>query len=167
MIDLLAKIFKALNSDSNPWQIAFAVGLGFIMGMSPFWSPHNLIVLLAAFIFRIHLATFWIAVAGFSGIAYMVDPYADNLGYQILTHSDLQQTWTALYQSDFWRFTKFNHTVTLGMLVISIVAFIPVVVFFRILVSQYRAHILTWFNRLKIMQLLKASKVYEKYQSLP
>lgn len=166
MLDSIAKVFKILNSDSNPWQIAFACALGFIVGISPFWSPHNLVFILLAFVLRIHLASFWITVACFAAIAYGLDPYSDQIGALLLNHPQLVSTWTELYQSDFWRFTRFNHTITLGSLVIGVVGLIPVAVFFRLLVGLYRSTLLNWVSRLKIMQVLKASKLYEKYQAL-
>lgn len=37
-MQLLAKLLKALNSDDSPWQLAFGVMLGMIMGLTPFWG---------------------------------------------------------------------------------------------------------------------------------
>jgi len=160
MIDLISKFVEALNSDAGPWSIAFAMGLGMIMGLTPFWSAHNLIILLFAFVFRIHLASFWLGVAAFSGFAYMLDPVMIGLGETLLAHEALVPTWTQLYQSDFWRFTRFNNTMTLGSLAFAIIAFIPVVIFFRLFVTQYRDHIMDWVNRMKLVQMLKTSRLF-------
>lgn len=163
MIDQVAKFVKALNSDVGPWALSFAISLGMIMGLTPLWSVHNLLVLLLAFILRIHLATFWLAWAVFSGIAYMLDPVMIQVGEALLTQDSLVPTWTAMFQSDFWRVTRFNNTLVMGSLVVSLLAFFPLAIVMRILVTQYRARLVDWMNRLKILKLLKATKIYQLY----
>ena len=44
-MQLLAKLLKALNSDDSPWQLAFGVMLGMIMGLTPFLGLHSIIIL--------------------------------------------------------------------------------------------------------------------------
>ena len=50
MLTLLAKLFQALNSDSSIRQIALAIALGFIVGLSPILSLHNIIIIFFRFI---------------------------------------------------------------------------------------------------------------------
>lgn len=164
MITPILKLFKALNSEVGPWQIAFAGALSLIIGFTPLWSPHNLIVLLVAFVFRVHLATFFVFWGVFSALAYLLDPWFHSVGMSLLTNPDLQSLWTGLYQSDVWQATRFNHSITLGSLLISVVAFLPAAVLFRLGIIQYRAYMLPYIDKLKIVQLLKGSKFYELYE---
>lgn len=166
MVEPILKIIKAINSEQGPWQLSFAVSLALVLGFTPLWSVHNVIVLLCAFIFRVHLATFFVFWALFSGIAYMIDPWFHQIGLSLLTQPGMQATWTAMYQNDFWLVTHFNHTITLGSLLVALIAFFPVAVFFRFSVVKYRASMMPWFNKLKVVQVLKASRVYELYQRL-
>lgn len=166
MLTMLAKLLKALNSESAPGQIALAFALAVIVGLTPLMSFHNVIVLLLAFILRINLSAFFLGVAFFSGLGYLIDPYSVKLGESLLQNPDLVPTWTELYQNDWWRMTAFNNTLTLGGLLLSLVAFIPVFIISRILVNIYRDKLLAWFEKLKISKILKASKFYGLYKSL-
>lgn len=119
MLELMAKFLKVLNSDDNPWSIAVAIGLGMIVGLTPFWTLHNLLILVIAFLFRTHLASFWLSVIVFGMLAIGFAPLMSDLGNQLLGDPDLQSMWTAMYQQDFWRMTQFNNSLLLGSLLIS------------------------------------------------
>lgn len=164
MLTQLLKFFKALNSDAGPWQLSFAVGLALIIGLTPLWSVHNLVIILLACILRVHFGTFLVFWVVFTGFAYLLDPVFDAWGYAWLTHPGLTATWTSLYQSDVWQIIKFNHTITLASFVVSVLLFVPVVLIMRYGVVQYRARLMPWANRLKLVQIVKASKVYSLYE---
>lgn len=164
MIDPILKLIKALNSDVGPWQIACAGAMAMVIGLTPLWSLHNLLVLLFAFIFRVHLATFFVFWGVFSGLAYLLDPSFHQLGMSMLTNPSLESFWTSLYQSDTWQATRFNHSITLGSLIVALIAFIPTAVFFRLSVNRYRTQVMPVVARLKIVQMLKGTKLYELYE---
>lgn len=166
MLTMLAKLFNALNSEAAPWQIALAFAFALIAGLTPLLSLHNLLVLLLVFIIRVNLSAFFLGVAFFSLVAYLIDPFSIRLGELLLTESSLQAFWTDLYQSDFWRVTAFNNTLTLGGLLVSLVFFFPVFIASKMLVVTYRERFLSWVNKLKIVQMLKASKFYGIYQAI-
>lgn len=166
MLTMLAKLLKALNSDASPSQLALAVSLALVVALTPFFSWHNALVLLIALVVRVNLSAFFVALAGFSLLAWFVDPYSASLGTQLLTTPELQETWVSMYQHDFLRITKFNHTLVLGGLVVSLIAFIPVFFLSRFLVVHYRAKVLVWVEKLWIAKLLKGSKFYRIYQSI-
>lgn len=165
MLSMLAKLLRALNSESAPGQIALAFSLAFMVAMTPTFSLHNALILLLALILRINFSAFLLGFAAFSLLAWFTDPYAARLGEGLLTNPGLQDLWTAMYQSDFWRMTAFNHTLVLGGLVISLLAFVPLFILCRVLINLYRERVLVWVNKLKIAQMLKASKFYRLYKS--
>ena len=164
MLSMLLKLFKALNSEVGPWQIGFAGALAMIIGLTPFWSIHNLFILFIAFVFRVHMATFFVFLILFSGLAYLLDPWFHQLGYGWLTDESLSTFWTGLYQNDFWQATRFNHSITLGSLAVTLALFFPMALLIRISVTRYRAHLMPWFLKLKVIQVLKSSKLYELYE---
>lgn len=166
MIAMLAKLLKALNSDSAPGQIALAFALAVITGLSPLFSLHNVLIIFIACILRINFGAFLLGTLFFSGLAYLVDPAAIALGESVLTNPAYQGFLTDLYQSDFWRATKFNNTLVLGSLMMALIAFIPVLLISRWLISAYRNKLMVWVDKLKITKLLKASKFYKVYQAL-
>lgn len=166
MLTLLARFLRALNSESGAWALAIAFVLGMIMGFTPLWRVHNLLILLIALLFRVNLSGFILSFIICSGIAYLLDPLFHQVGFAILSAESWQPVWQSMYNSAFWRVVQFHHTITLGSLVISL-AFAPIlaVVSFWI-VSQYRQRIQVWFNKLKIVQALKANRFWAIYSDL-
>ncbi len=166
MIAMLAKLLKALNSDSAPGQIALAFALALITGLTPLLSLHNVLIILIACLVRINFGAFMLATLFFSGLAYLLDPIAIMMGEYLLHYPSAQGLFGELYQSDFWRATKFNNTLVLGSLVIALIAFIPLLIVSRILIISYRHKLMVWVEKLKITKALKASKFYKVYQAL-
>ena len=165
MLTFLAKLLSALNSEASPGQVAFAFALGMIVGFTPFWSFLNLFVLLIALMVRINFSAFIFGVMVFSLLGYALDPVSIHIGETLLLNPDLRDTWTSLYQNEWLRISAFNNTLTLGGLLLALVALIPVTVISRLLVIQYRHRFMAWMNKLKVVQMLKASKFYALYNT--
>lgn len=166
MLTLLAKFLKALNSESGAWALAFAFVLGMMMGFTPLWRVHNLVILLIALLFRINLTGFILSFVICSGVAYLLDPWFHHVGFYLLAHESWQPLWQSLYQSAFWRVLQFQHSLTLGSVLISL-AFAPILLFASFfIITQYRKRIQTWFNRLKLVQMLKANRFWAIYSGI-
>jgi uncharacterized protein (TIGR03546 family) len=165
MLNELIKLIKVLNANENPAQLAGAIVLAMIFALTPFWSLHNIIVVLLICILRINLFTFFFSFALWSGIAWLLDPYSASLGETLLLSESLNEFWTGLYQSDFWRLAHFNNTLTIGSLLLSCSLVLPVYFISVWLISRYRDTFLAWLNRLGIVKGLKASSWYQKFAS--
>ncbi len=166
MLNILAKIFKVLNSETEPFQISLALCFAMVAGLTPLWSLHNVLVLLLVLLLRVNLTTFILAWGGFSGIAYLLDPVLHAFGYKVLTSASLESLWTSLYNSTLWRLTNFNNSLLMGSLLMSLVLFIPLFLISSLVIRKYREHILAWVMKSRIMHALKASKFYQLYQSV-
>lgn len=154
---LLVKLFKALNANQHPGQIALSFVLGMIMGLTPLLFPHNLIILALIFLLRINLSAVIVAFLFFTGLAYLLDPVFNQVGLSILQMPSLQAIFTEMYNNAFWRLMHFNNTVVLGSVLVSVALAIPAFVVFLILVRTYRNAFLKWVSKFKIVQLLKGS----------
>lgn len=166
MLEMFAKLLKALNSESDPGQVSVAFILGMIIGFTPLFSLHNVFILLLAFVLRINLSGFFLAWGLFSTMALLLDPLFNLLGESLLTSSILTPYWTALYNNPFWRLSHFNNTLVLGSLSLSLVLSIPLFFVYKQLIIRYRQHLLKWIKKSKVGQLIKASKLFRIYQSL-
>ncbi|MCU4674245.1 TIGR03546 family protein [Catenovulum sp. 2E275] len=166
MLTLLAKLFIALNSENSPKQISYAIALGMIIGLTPMLSLHNLVVLLLAFLVRVHLGAFFVGWTVFSILGLLFAPLFASLGHYLLTMPSLAGMWDALYQSTFMRLAHFHHTSTLGSLVVCLILFFPLVFLLNYLIAEYRTHIMTYVLKFRIVQTLKASKIYKLYNQL-
>jgi uncharacterized protein (TIGR03546 family) len=88
------------------------------------------------------------------------------LGLFILKADPLEGLWTTLYGSTIWRLENFNNTITMGSLVVSILMFFPAYMIFNKLIINYRDKVKAFIEKLKIVRALKASKIYNIYQTL-
>ena len=166
MIQVFAKILKVLNSETQPFQISLAVCFAMVMGLTPFASLHNLIVVLLVLVLRVNLSSFLVCWALFSGIAYALDPLFHITGLALLTAGPLESLWTYLYNIPIFKIARFYNTVVMGSLFISLVAFIPMYFLIKFIVIRYRQTILSWVRKSKIMQMIRLSKLYKAYTSL-
>jgi len=166
MIKLFAKLLRVLNSETEPGQISLGFCFALIAGLTPLLSVHNVFVLLLVFMLRVNLSAFLMGLALFTGIAYLLDPLFHQLGLAVLTASSLESLWTSLYQSVWWRLEHFNNSIVMGSLAFSVVLFVPVLLLSNLLIRRYRQHILAWVQKTKIMQMFKASKLYQAYETL-
>jgi uncharacterized protein (TIGR03546 family) len=163
---LLVKLFKALNSDSSPWQLAFGLALGMVMGLSPMLGLHTLILLFAVLFFRVNLSSFLVGWAVFSILAVPLGILMALIGESLLTTQSLLPLWTMLYSNTFGQLTQFYHTLTLGSLVLSLLLFPVLLYVSKYLVVQYRVKVMAWVNKIKLVQFIKGTNFYRLYQAL-
>ena len=109
---------------------------------------------------------FLLGLAVFTGIAYLLDPLFHHIGFAVLTAPALEGLWTTLYQSVWWRLEHFNNSIVMGSLVFSMALFVPVLLLSNMLIRRYRQHVLAWVQKTRIMQMFKASKLYQTYETL-
>lgn len=166
MIKLLAKLLRVLNSETDPGQISLGLCFAMIVGLTPFMSLHNLFVVLLVFVLRVNLSAFLLGLALFTGIAYLLDLLFHRLGLAVLTAPSLADLWTSLYQSVWWRLEHFNNSIVMGSLVFSFAMFVPVLLLLNLLIRRYRQHVMAWVQKTRIMQMFKASKLYQTYETL-
>jgi uncharacterized protein (TIGR03546 family) len=159
LLRLLARFLKLLGSETAPGQIALGVALALVAGLTPLASPHNLLVLLLLLVLRANLSTFLVALAVFSGFAYLLDPVFHALGRWFLTLPALEGFWTFLYNVPGMRLTRFNHTIVLGSLVAALALVVPVHLLAAGAVRRYRETVLARVRALKVVQVLKASRL--------
>ncbi|WP_447964833.1 TIGR03546 family protein [Nitrospira sp. Ecomares 2.1] len=165
MIKLLAKLLRVLNSETEPGQLSLGLCFAMIVGLTPLLSLHNLFVLLLVFILRVNLSAFLFGLALFTAMAYLLDPLFHLLGLTVLTAPTLEGFWTSLYQSVWWRLEHFNNSIVMGSLVFSVAMFVPVLLLSNLLIRRYRQHVLAWVQKTRIMQMFKASKLYQTYET--
>jgi len=166
MIMTIAKILKALNSETDPAQIGLAISFSLIAGLTPLLSIHNLVVLFLVLTLRVNISIFIVGTGIFSGISYLLDPVFHKIGLGLLTAESLAGFWTILYNSPVWRIERFNNSIVMGSLFVSIVLFVPVFLFSMYIVRQYREHILERVRKTRIMQMITASRIYSAYQTV-
>ena len=166
MITQIIKFIRVLGSEAEPIQISMAVALAMIVGLTPMLSLHNLIVVFILLTFRINLAAFLLAWVLFSAMAYLFDPVFHQIGLSLLNNESMQATWTTMYNNMFWRIANFNNTIVMGSLVVSLLAFVPMLIIANVLIKQYRSNVLEYLSNSKVARFLQSSKLLTRFSSM-
>ena len=166
-LEILAKLFKILRAEDTPNQIASGFFLGMIIGLTPFLTVHNMVIILLVFILKVNVGSVLFAFALFSGFAYIFDPLFHSFGYYILVDiTSLHGFLVTLFNIPIIALSRYNNTVVMGSLVVSIILILPVFFFMKYFVKYYREHIDARLQKLKIIQIVKTSKFYKIYEKI-
>ena len=156
MLKPLVNFVKILNSEAEPGQISLALGLSMVAGFTPLFSLHNLLILLLVLLLRVNLSAFLLGLTCFSGLAYALDPLFHRIGLAVLTASPLNGLWTTLYNSTLWRVERFNNSIVMGSLLVSLLFLVPFYFLANWAILRYRDHVLAWVRKTRLMQVLSA-----------
>lgn len=128
----IVKLFKSLNTNSHPGEIAHAVAIGMVLGFMP---KNNVLwyILFVCFLFiRINKAAFLLTGAVVSLIIPFADPLFDTVGYALLNMSFMQNFYKSLFDIPFVSFTRLNNTVVAGSLAVSLILYTPCIHHYKI-----------------------------------
>ena len=163
MLRLVIKVLKALNSNEAPWQISLGIIFGSILGLTPFLSLHNLVILLLALVININISMLIVSCAVFSLIAYALDPLFHQLGFAVLTSPSLEGFWTQFFSCPVFLLAELNNTIVMGSLLSTLAAAIPLFFLFNILVVKYRDVYNAFIGKFPMLKFLKVLDLYEKH----
>jgi uncharacterized protein (TIGR03546 family) len=158
MLKAIVKLFKSLNANSHPGEIAHALCLGVLLGLMPKDNALWYILTVFFLFMRINRGVLVLIAALFTLIAPPFDPLLDSMGYAVLMFAPLVPVFRALLDIPFVAFTKINNTVVVGSIVASLIAYIPLYVLSRLAVRLWRMTVAP-----KIME----SKLYKAFMRLP
>lgn len=132
-----------LQLKANPWSIGLGLALGMIMGLTPLLSLHNLVPLFILLVFRVHLPAALAGLLVFSLISPLLADSMAALGEAVLTAPGYQPLWTTLYNSALGPISQFNHTLTFGSLLLSVLLFPLLVVLGALAAKGLSSHLQT------------------------
>ncbi len=160
ILKFLQTLLKALNSDGTPGQVAMGMAIGLCFGLTPLLSLHNLVVLAIAMLTTVSFPGVFLGWAIATPLGFALDPLFDRIGMALLLNDALAPTFTWIVNTPVVALSRLNNSIVLGSLVSWIVLVLPSFFVFRVLVDKYRAHVLAYVNQLKIVQMLKGSKMW-------
>jgi len=166
ILKYVAKLLKALSSEASPGQIAGGFILGMIIGLTPLFSFHNLIVVALIIIIKVNAGMAILAFIIFSGVAYLADPVFHNFGTWLLENETYQSLWISMYNNEWWAMTRFYNTVVIGSFLSALLLCIPTFPGVVVFVKQYRKHIHEKVQKWKVVKALKGTKLYSIYQTV-
>lgn len=166
MLSKLINLFKALNANVNPGEIAHAFSCGLLLGFLP---KSNLLwyLIFVFFLFvRINKPMYLLMTLLGSALAVGLDPLFDTIGYQILTVESLKVVYASLLEIPFVAFTKFNNTIVAGSLAFGIVLYIPCYALGRFFVFAWRKWVTPVLNNSRVFKAIYKIPLIEKIVSL-
>lgn len=159
----LFNFFKLLNSDTGHNQLAAGLACGLILGFAPFFSLQTVLVLTLVFVFRIQMGAAFLSAFFFKFVAYLVDPLSDVLGKSVLENVGFRDLFVEMYNMPIVPLTRFNNSIVMGSLILSILL-APIAFFvFRYLITKYRTLVVARFQQTKIWKAFKATTLYNWY----
>ena len=165
--ELLAKLVKIIRSAASPNQIATGFVIGMVIGLTPFWTLHNIILIIILIILNINIGMAIYSFVLFSAVAYLADPLFHNFGYFLLVDmASLNNLFTFLYNLPLVALSRYNNTVVIGSLAITIILALPMFFIAKSGIIYYRENIDQKMQKWKIVQAVKGSKIYTFYEKL-
>ena len=163
MLTILAKIFKALNSEQSTNQLAIAISLAAIVGMTPLLTLHNILILLVVLWFRVNLTMFLVSWPLFTLLAMLLSAPIQSVGNQVLQAPALVPMWESFYNTLIGRWSDFYFKGVMGGLVVGITVAIISFPISKILINKYRHTWLEKIQKYQVVRMLKASKLWQLY----
>ena len=165
LLKLLQSLVKTLHSEGTPHQIAMGLALGAALGLTPVANVHNAVVLVMLIMFNVSFGAGLLGWALFTPVGFLLDPLFDAIGRALLLDTAaLQPLWTTMDHLPLVPFTNFGNTVVLGSVVGWLVLFVPIYLLARLAVLRYRSTFGARVQEWRIVQAVKASKVYNVWQ---
>ncbi|QDK38786.1 TIGR03546 family protein [Bdellovibrio sp. NC01] len=163
---ILKQIFnflKLLNSDTDTTPLAYGLSLGLILGFAPFFSIQTFIVLMIIFVFRVQLGAAFLSAFFFKFIAFLFDYPAHLLGKSVLEAEPLRPLFVTMYNVPFVPMTRFNNSIVMGSMIVSIILFPFAFYGFKTMIRAYRAAVVARFKGTKFWKAFTATKLYNWY----
>jgi uncharacterized protein (TIGR03546 family) len=165
LLKLLQSLVKTLHSDGTPHQIALGLTLGAALGLTPIANVHNAVVLVLLIMLNVSFAAGLLGWALFTPIGFLLDPAFHRIGRALLVDAEsLRPMWTTLDHTPLVPFTNFGNTVVLGSVIGWLALFIPIYLLARLAVNRYRSTAGARIQQWRVVQAVKASKVYNVWQ---
>lgn len=167
LVKLLQSLFKALNSEGTPGQVAAGIALGSVFGLTPLLNLHNLILLILAVVLNVSFAGVMLGWVAFLPLGFLLDPLFHALGLRLLVHTPaLTPIWNAWYNTPVLALSHFNNTIVLGSFISWLVLFLPLFFGLRWAVTRYRTTLHERLRRTRLFQAVRASRLYNLYTLL-
>ena len=148
----IAKVIAALNANNRSTEIGAAIAYAFLLALIPAGNLLWIALLLLSFFVKINNAMMFVFLAVFSLFAGLFDPVTDFFGYAVLKAGFLAPWWTALANTPFVPWTKFNNTLVMGGLVFGLICFVPLTWLGTALVRAWRSGVRERLYNLKAVQ---------------
>lgn len=127
-IKLLRNVRQAIAGRNQPYQLAWAVAFGLVLGMVPHGNLVAVTWLIVILSLNLNHSMAAITAIGSSFAAGYLDPYSHRLGEFLLAHPGFREPLAQAWQWPLVPWTDLNNTIVLGSVVMGLAALLPVFV---------------------------------------
>lgn len=140
ILKFIRRVFKILNADVNPREIALGFVLGMWLGLTPVTTLYAAVIVLLFLVLRCNLTSVILAFAIFKPLSLLVfDRISEPIGYYLLTRENMQEFWHKLVNAPILSFANLNDSMVLGGIVLGWILAIPVYLLIRWTIIKYRS----------------------------
>src|SRR3569832_982120 len=107
-LSTLKSLLLAFLGGGEPRHLAAGFALGAALGLVPKGNLFAAGFFLLFFLFNVNKGMALLSAAGFTALAYLIDPVAHRLGLLLLKAGALHGLWTVLYDLPIVPLTRFN-----------------------------------------------------------
>ena len=168
MLKWISGLFKALNANQNPAEMAHGFALGLMLGLMPKNNALWYLILVFFMFVRINKPTYLLTMLVVSYFAWILDPVFDVIGYTVLTFKPLEGLFGYLVDVPFVGFTKFNNSIVMGSFLFSLVLYVPVFILGIMFVKFWRNKIAPGFIKSPLYKAVAnlpvVGKIFEAFE---
>ena len=159
----ILKLIELLHKETGEKQLAAGFVLGVFMGLTPMGNLFWLGYLVLLILLRFNIGAALLVFGAVKLVSFALDPLFDKLGVILLSSNGLHGIWTALFHMPVVPFTRYNNSIVMGSVVISVILSVPVFYLSIYLIRTYRRQIVARIQGTWIWKAWKASKLYSLY----
>ena len=163
VIKQIVKFLELLHSETSRNQLSAGLVMGMFMGLTPMFTLHWMLYWVVLFIFRFNIGAAFLSYGIFKLFSFGFDPAFHKIGMAVLSSPSLKSLWLFLYNAALLPYTRFNNSVVMGSLVISLLAAVPLFFLFNVLIKKYRDTVVARFKTTWLFRAWKASGLYSLY----
>ncbi len=166
-LKFISKFIKVLRAGESPGLIAGGFTMGFVVGLTPFWTLQNIVILIIVILTKVNLSAAFFSIFLFSFVAYLFDPLFHNLGYFLLAQVEaLNGLWTTFYNMPIAPLTRFYNTIVAGSLLTAIIMAFPVYFLGKNGIVSYRKTLGPKVENSKLVKAVRGTGLYKWYAKL-
>jgi len=166
-LKFISKFMKVLRAGESPGLIAGGFTMGFMVGLTPFWTLQNIVILIIAILTKVNLSAVIFSIFLFSFVAFLFDPLFHNLGYFLLTQVEtLNGIWSTLYNMPIAPFTRFYNTIVAGSFLTALILALPVYLLGKNGIILYRKTLGPKVENSKFVKAVKGTGLYKWYAKI-
>lgn len=156
MFGPVLNLFKLLQSNTHPAEIALGAVLGAYFGLTPSNQTHLILLVLLFFFLKINRVMALLTFPIFK-LIYLAGAWtaADRLGYWLLTQPSIPSgIWAFATHAPLLALLKLDHTLVLGGMLLATAAAVPVFLLVTWAVLAYRATLAEKISRWNVIKAL-------------